>query len=170
MSIIRKSIQETTGDETNVAQSFYQNIIFDVKDGVSSPFEFDIPVYTTVGGTKDYYLQDPRSIFTNLVQPFVRFDFSANTASFGPTVKIKHDIYRVTWDLYNTVQSGLRAYSNEAVQIEDVTTEVIEEIDDVTGEIKKKTIRRSLSKESNVLKSKRNTYNKEGLREEPPRP
>jgi hypothetical protein len=127
--IVKKSIQETTGNNTNVAQSFYQNIFFLTKDGVTVPSVFDIPKYTTVGGTKDYYMQDSRSIFTSLVKPFVRFDFSANTASFGPTVRLQHDVYRVSWELYNTVQSGLKAYSNEAVQTEDVVTETIEEVD-----------------------------------------
>jgi hypothetical protein len=155
--IEKKSIKETTGTKTNVAQSFYQNIFYLTKDGVTVPSVFEVPQYTTVGGTKDYYMQDPRSIFTNLVQPFIRFDFSANTASFGPTVKLQHDVYRVTWDLYNTVQIGLKTYSNEAVQTKDVITETIEEFDEATGETKKKTITRTLNKESNIVKSERNT-------------
>jgi len=164
--IEKKSIQETTGNATNVAQSFYQNIFFTTKNGVTVPSVFEVPQYTTVGGTKDYYMQDPLSIFTNLVKPFIIFDFSENTASFGPTVKIKHDVYRVSWDLFSTVQSGLKSYSNEAVQTEDVTTETIEEVDNITGEIKKKTITRTLSSDSNVLKSKRKVSNAEGTKDE----
>jgi len=164
--IVKKSIQETTGNSTNVAQSFYQNIFFLTKDGVTVPSVFDVPQYTTVGGTKDYYMQDPRSIFTNLVKPFIRFDFSANTSSFGPTVRLQHDVYRVTWDLYNTVQSGLRAYSNEAIQTEDVITETIEEVDEVTGQTSKKTITRTISADSNVLKSKRKTSEESQGRED----
>jgi hypothetical protein len=164
--IEKKSIQETTGNSDNVAQSFYQNIFYLTKEGVTVPSIFEIPKYTTVGGTKDYYMQDSRSIFTNLVQPFVRFDFSANTASFGPTVRLQHDIYRVSWDLYNTVQSGLKAYSNEAVQTEDVITETIEEFDEATGETKKKTITRTINTDSNVLKSKRKTSNDSEGRED----
>jgi len=164
--IERKSIQETTGDSTKVAQSFYQNIFYLTKDGVTVPSVFEVPQYTTVGGTNDYYMQDPRSIFTNLAQPFIRFDFSANTASFGPTVRLQHDVYRVSWDLYNTVQSGLKAYSNEAVQTEDVITETIEELDETTGETNKKTITRTLNKNSNIVKSKRKTSDESGNREE----
>jgi len=159
--IEKKSIQETTGTERNVAQSFYQNIFYNVNNGVVSPFVFDIPMYTTVGGTKDYYLQDPRSIFTNLVKPFIRFDFSANTASFGPTVKLKHDIYRVSWDLFSSVQSGYKAKSNESIEMEDETIETIEEFDESTGETKRKTITRTLNKVSNVVKSDRKTSDKE---------
>ena len=84
--IIRNSIQETTGTKNNVAQSFYQNIFYDVSEGITSPFVFEIPKYTTNGGTTDYYGQNPLAIFTNLVKPFIRFYFSANTSSFGPDV------------------------------------------------------------------------------------
>lgn len=166
MSINRTSWQETTGNEQNVAQSLYQNIFVNSLEGVSTPFVFDIPVYTTLGGTKEYYEQNPLSIFTNLVKPFIRFDFTENSSSFGPTVKIKHDIYRVSWDLFSSVQSGYKANSNESVELEDQTTETIEELDEVTGKVSKKTITRSLSKTSNVVKSDRKVSDKEAGRKD----
>jgi hypothetical protein len=164
--IEKKSRRETTGTEDNVAQSFYHNIFYNVNNGVVTPFVFDTPMYTTLGGTKDYYLQDPRSIFTNLVKPFIRFNFSANTSSFGPTVKIKHDIYRVSWDLFNSVQSGYKAKLNESTKVEDETVETIEEFDESTGETKKKVITKTLSTTNNVIKSDKKTSNQEAGRED----
>jgi hypothetical protein len=155
MSIEKKSIQETTGNQNNVAQSFKQNIFYDVSDGATYPFIFEIPKYDTYGGTKLYYQQDVRAIFTNLVAPFIRFNFTANTSSFGPNTFIKHDIYRVNWDIYSTVQSGLKADADDAVQLENYTTEEIEEFDEATGRYVKKTIKRTLTGLQNSIKSSR---------------
>ncbi len=165
MSIERRSIQETTGNQNNRAQSFKQNIFFDVTEGVTSPFVFEIPKYDTYGGTKYYYEQDVRAIFTNLVAPFIRFNFSANTSSFGPNTFIKHDIYRIGWDLYSTVQSGLKAQSDDAIQLENYSTEVIEEFDETTGVFNKKIIKRSLNELQNSIKSSRKVTDRPSTRE-----
>ena len=141
--IIRKSIQETTGTEENVAQSFYQNIFYDVSPGDVEPFIFEIPVYTTNGGTKDYYGQNPLAIFTNLVKPFIRFDFTENSSSFGPDVYIKHDFYRIDWDLYNSVSKGIEGIFDVDDKIKEESTETITEKNEITGEIQTKTITRS---------------------------
>lgn len=154
MGIVKKSNRVTTGNKNNVAQSFYQNIFYTTKDGVVSPFAFDIPQYTTIGGTKDYYGQDPLAIFTNLVLPFIRFNFTDNTSNFGPDVKIRHDFYRVSWDIYNTVQSGLHNYKNESIQSENTIEERIEEIDE-NGVSKIRTIKRSINEVNNIIKSSR---------------
>lgn len=153
MSIIRKSIQETTGTIRNVAQSFKQNIFFDVLEAATTPFAFEVPVYTTIGGTDDYYGQNPNAIFTSLVKPFIRFDFSENTASFGSNVYIKHDIYRVSWDAFNRAQEKFLVDSEESINIEKFTTEVIEEFDETTGVYNKKTITRTNSEVNNMVKA-----------------
>lgn len=152
--IVKNSIQETTGTENNVAQSFYQNIFYDVSLGITSPFVFEVPKYTTNGGTTDYYGQNPLAIFTNLVKPFIRFDFSANTASFGPDVYIKHDIYRVKWDTFSVVQQNTKAEGNDIIQKENISTETIQETDENTGEIKTKTINRTLTENSSLVNSR----------------
>lgn len=153
MSIIKKSIQETTGTGSNVAQSFKQNIFFDVIESATLPFAFEVPVYTTVGGTKDYYGQNPNAIFTSLVKPFIRFDFSQNTSSFGPNVYIKHDIYRVSWDAFNRAQKKFLIDSEESINIEKFTTEVIEEFDEATGVFNRKKITRSNNEVNNMTKT-----------------
>lgn len=143
--IIRQSKQETSGSENSISQSFYQNIFYDVSMSGTEPFIFEIPKYTTNGGTKDYYGQNPLAIFTNLVKPFIRFDFSANTISFGSDVYIKHDFYRLDWDLYNSVlKSTERIYNGEKLFGEE-STETIREVDENTGEVINKTITRNIT-------------------------
>jgi len=148
--IVKNSIQSTTGTNDSVAQSFAQNIFFSSTEGIITPFEFDVPQYSTIGGTKDYYGQNPLAIFTSLVKPFIRFDFSANTASFGPDVFIKHDIYRVTWDMFSSVQGNLKEESNKSTKTENIITETIEEVDEITGEVISKTITRTINEDKNV--------------------
>jgi len=158
--IIKKSIQETTGTDENVAQSFKQNIFFDVAEAATLPFAFEVPIYTTVGGTKDYYGQNPNAIFTSLVKPFIRFDFSKNTTSFGPNVYIKHDIYRVSWDVFKRAKEKFLIDSEESISTEKITTEIIEELDEATGVISKKTINRTNNEVNNITK---NFKNKDGF-------
>lgn len=153
--IYRKSIRETTGNKNNIAQSFKHNIFFDSRNTNIIPFVFEKPMYTTLGGTKQYYDQNPLAIFTNLVKPFIRFTFSANTSSFESTTFIKHDIYRIDWSLFNTVQSGFQANADESIQSDSTTTEIIEETDEITKEVKRKTIKRSFNEIKNEIKSSR---------------
>lgn len=171
MSIIKKSIQETTGNSRNVAQSFKQNIFFDVLEAATLPFAFEVPLYTTIGGTKDYYGQNPNAIFTSLIKPFVRFNFSANTSSFGPNVHIKHDIYRVSWDVFNEAQKKFKSDSNESTTTERFNTETIEEFDESTGKFNRKTITRRNNESESLTKAFKDKNNfKSGeqfLREKP---
>jgi len=153
MSIIKKSIQETTGNSSNVAQSFKQNIFFSASEVATSPFTFNVPMYTTIGGTKDYYGQNPNAIFTSLVKPFVRFNFSSNMSSFGPNTYIKHDIYRIKWDDFNAAQKKFKSDSNESITTEKFTTEVIEEYDEATGKYNKKTITRRNNESESVVRA-----------------
>ncbi|MEK6829307.1 MAG: carboxypeptidase-like regulatory domain-containing protein [Nanoarchaeota archaeon] len=164
MAINRQSIQETTGNSDNVAQSFKQNIFFDAAEAITLPFVFEVPKYTTAGGTVNYYSQEPNAIFTSLIAPFIRFDFSANTSSFGPSTFIKHDIYRVSWDLFSAIQSGLKANADDAIQTDNFTTETIEEFDESTGNFTRKTITRTKNDIQNIIKSSRKPTDRQSTR------
>ena len=59
----KKTMQETTGSNKNVAQSFFQNIIIDSKISPSKPFTFERPMFNSTGGSKEYYGQELSSIF-----------------------------------------------------------------------------------------------------------
>lgn len=152
MSIIRTSIQETTGDSSDVVQVFYQNIFYDLPSVNVVPFVFNSPVYTTNGGSTDYYGQNPLNIFTNLVKPFIRFDFSANTSSFGPTTLVKHDVYRISWDTFQASQEKYKVDSEDSTVKENTITETIEETDEL-GQTKVRTIRKRITDSQNLTKN-----------------
>ena len=78
-------------------ESFYVNKFINIKKYDSSYFNFNTPLYYTLGGTLDYYRQDPYSIFTNTSLPFIKFIFTANTESFGTGTTIKHNIYKIPY-------------------------------------------------------------------------
>jgi len=151
--IIRQSIQQTTGTSNDVVQAFYQNIFVRYTEVSITPAIFDVPEYTTLGGTTDYYGQDPKAIFTNLVKPFIRFNFSENTSSFGNNVKIIHDIYRVDWENFKMATGRFKVEGEENVQNQNTITETIEETDD-SGNVSRKTITRNITETKNTVRSK----------------
>lgn len=157
--IERKSIQETTGNKNSVIQSFYQNIFFFTKEGKTEPNIFDVPEFTTLGGTKDYYGQNPLAIFTNLVKPFIQFSFSGNTSSFGPNVNIIHDVYRVDWETFRGATRELENNEQENEQNQNSTTETIEETDLSGNVISSRVIKRDLRSSINLIKSKNDNSN-----------
>jgi len=155
--IIKRSIQETTGNKFNVAQSFKQNIFYNVSEAIVNPSIFNTPKYTTIGGTIDYYGQNPNAIFTSLVKPFIRFNFTANTESFGPNVYIKHDIYRVSWDIFKEAQKEFKVDMQDEIETLKESSEIIEEMDEITGNIiSRKKITRVSSEKNNTLRYLKN--------------
>lgn len=89
----------------NTTESFYVNQFIDCDIYNNSIFEFDTPSYYTFGGTLNYYIQDYYSIFTNVFQPFINFIFTANTNNFGTGTTIKHNIYKIPYDVYSQYTS-----------------------------------------------------------------
>ena len=66
MSIPEKLRYYTTvGDNNSSMQAFYNNYWAQSYGGNVPVFAQTIPTYTTIGGTNDYYGQNPLSIFTN---------------------------------------------------------------------------------------------------------
>lgn len=94
----------TVGDNNTKAQAFYNNIWVKPFNGIIPVFEQIIPSYTTVGGTKDYYGQNPLSIFTNLAKPFIRYTFTAETSSLNSIKNITHRIYKIDYDTFKNFQ------------------------------------------------------------------
>ena len=163
MSIIRTSLKQTSGNQKSVAQVFYQNIFYDLPQVSTIPFVFDVPIFTTNGGSVDYYGQDSKSIFTNLVKPFIRFNFIENTSSFGSNTFIKHDIYKISWDIFQKAES-LYEIESESISVkENVITETIEDIGD-DGELKIKTIRKTISDFEGVLKGSKTSVASDPMR------
>lgn len=93
--------RETTGDENSVAQVFFSSYYPYTFYPWSGFYSFEVPQYTTYGGTKNYYGQDPSSIFTNLYRPFIKYVFTANTASLSGDTVMVFDIYKLDYPTYS---------------------------------------------------------------------
>jgi hypothetical protein len=105
MSIPERIIYYTTaGDNQSQVQSFYSNYWAESYGGRLPIFSQSIPTYQTIGGTLDYYGQNPLSVFTNLSRPFIRYTFTANTASILSINKIVHRIYKVDYNTFKNFQ------------------------------------------------------------------
>lgn len=125
----KQDVAMTAGFGDTTIQSLYMNKFINVSIPNTTYFNFDTPMYTTYGGTRQYYGQDFNSIFTNFVKPYIRYTFSANTSSFGSGTTIVHDIYRIDYSTYSKAveesASGNTSDSVEKVKIllrEPVTT------------------------------------------------
>ena len=92
---VQNEYNKISGGDLSNAQIFYSNRWIEKEVGETSLFAYDTPMYTTIGGTLNYYGQDINSIFTNTYRPSIRFNFSANTDSFGTGTTIVHNIYKI---------------------------------------------------------------------------
>ena len=105
MSIPERKIYYTTaGDNQSQIQSFYSNYWAESYGGRLPIFSQSIPTYQTIGGTLDYYGQNPLSVFTNLSRPFIRYTFTGETSSIVSISKIIHRIYKVDYDTFKNFQ------------------------------------------------------------------
>ena len=105
MSIPEKLRYYTTvGDDNSSSQVFYNNYWAQSYDGNVPVFAQTIPTYTTIGGTNDYYGQNPLSIFTNLAHPFIRYTFTGSTSAITTITKIVHNIYKIDYPTFKNFQ------------------------------------------------------------------
>lgn len=146
MPITREQIQTTSGGSDDKIQVFFENIFKDYKTYNLSFNIFNVPQYTTVGGTLLFYEQDPLSIFTNLVRPFIRFTFTANTSSLTGDTSMIHDIYRLDHETYMSYYDAFKQKSDESTTF----LEEINEIDE-NGVSKRKFITTSTRNKDNKL-------------------
>ncbi len=111
----------TSGDEDSPSQSFYNNYYVDISNGEVPSFSQTIPTYKTNGGSKDYYGQNPLTIFTNISRPFIRYTFTGGTSGVTEIKQIIHKIYKLDYDDY------------KKFQINQPTTDVIKEAINTNG-------------------------------------
>lgn len=104
MAIIKIRKFVTSGGQNSAAQVFYNNYFANSTTGVVPLFSQSLPMYTTAGGTKDYYNQNPLSIFTNLSKPFIRYTFTAETSALTQIKLITHNIYKVDYPSFKNFQ------------------------------------------------------------------
>nr|QBM02836.1 hypothetical protein [uncultured archaeon] len=108
MSIEKFTTSKTSGSGDSISQVFVSNTIASSKQVVAtSPFNFDVPVYTfstgNNGATFNFYTQNTDGISASLnsIKNFT-FNFSANTNSLSGTTRMKHDIYRIDYDTFTS--------------------------------------------------------------------
>ena len=94
----------TVGDNDSEIQAFYNNYWAESYGGRVPLFYQQIPSYATVGGTLDYYGQNPLSIFTNLSRPFIRYTFTGSTSAITSITRIVHRIYKVDYPTFKNFQ------------------------------------------------------------------
>lgn len=107
MSIPEKLRYYTTvGDNNSSSQVFYNNYWAQSYGGNIPVFAQTIPTYATVGGTTDYYGQNPLSIFTNLAHPFIRYTFTGSTSAITTITKIVHKVYKIEYQTFKNFQNN----------------------------------------------------------------
>lgn len=94
----------TIGDNDSEMQAFYNNYWAESYGGRIPIFYQDIPTYTTIGGTLDYYGQNPLSVFTNLSRPFIRYKFTGSTSAITSITKVVHRIYKIDYATFKNFQ------------------------------------------------------------------
>lgn len=105
MSIPERIIYYTTaGDNQTQIQSFYSNYWAETYGGRLPIFSQPIPTYQTVGGTTNYYGQNPLSVFTNLSRPFIRYTFTGATSAITSISKVVHRVYKVDYATFKNFQ------------------------------------------------------------------
>ena len=103
MSIDRTIIQQTSGTNSGTSQVFLANTFADVNSITQSvPTELDVPVYTINGATFNFYQQTTDGISASLNNiKSMDFIFSSNTQALSGTTKMKHDIYKIDYDVFS---------------------------------------------------------------------
>lgn len=115
MPIERTIRFETVGNANTISSVFYNNYFADSTPVATTFFEFDNPDYYTYGGTLRYYSQDPYSIFTNLINPPIRFVFTANTHSLTGDSYFKHEIFRLDYNTHKQFSTNQITNSQEII-------------------------------------------------------
>lgn len=103
MSIDRTIIQQTSGTNSGTSQVFLANTFADVNNITQSvPTELDVPVYTINGATFNFYQQTTDGISASLNNiKSMDFIFSSNTQALSGTTLMKHDIYKIDYDVFS---------------------------------------------------------------------
>jgi len=119
MAINKYITSRTSGNLTGMSQVLLSNTIVKHNEVSTSPFNFEVPVYTLQGATFQYYDQTTEGISANLnnIKTLI-FLFSANTESLTGTTKMRHDIYRIDYNTYT-------AFTSTPIIFSAVTTNIL---------------------------------------------
>ena len=104
--INRLRISSTSGDRNSFSQAFSNNYFAIPRESKVAVFSKDLPSFSTIGGTEDYYGQNPLSIFTNLSKPSIRYNFTGSSSAITQVKQIVHRIYKVDYESYKNFQNN----------------------------------------------------------------
>ncbi len=104
MAIEKQIISRTSGSGDSMSQVFLSNNFADSKEAVTTPIGFNVPIYTLQGATFNYYEQTTDGISASLNNSkSITFLISANTSSLSGVTKMKHDIYKIDYDVFTAL-------------------------------------------------------------------
>lgn len=118
MAIEREIRYETAGDSDSYSQAFYNNYYANNIPVINDFFSFYKPQFYTYGGTLNYYGQDPFAIFTNTINPAIRFIFTGHTESLSGDSYFVHNIYKLDYPTFKLYGDNQLANSIEIINKE----------------------------------------------------
>lgn len=165
MPIYKYIRTETVGNSDDVIQYFYQNNFISYNSPPTEIFNFEVPKFSTAGGTLDYYGQSPYATFTSLNKPFFRFLFTGNTFSLSGDVKLVHHIYKLKNNDYENFIEDFDETPTDKKE-DDIISDETETITDSNGNISSKNIVRTVNKISQAKNFVKNIdLNKDDIQE-----
>lgn len=106
-AIENRVISTTSGSGDSASQVFLSNTLSTLSEGITVPNEFNVPVYSLNGATFNYYTQTTDGISSSLNgRKSFTFTFSSNTSSLSGTTKMKHDIYKIDYNVFTAFTSN----------------------------------------------------------------
>jgi hypothetical protein len=126
VSIDKKIIARTIGENDGISQVFTKNYIPEIVENPLEPKIFKVPLFSIQGATKDYYEQNISSVSVNINNnKVINYNYSANTSSFSAITRVLYDVYRIDNDVYDKV------YNNYDEEGEIIDENQIENIDTI---------------------------------------
>lgn len=124
--------RKSTGNVNSTVRSFYSNKNVSIEEDKMRNFIFDVPQFSTFGGTVNYYSQEPAMLFTNINTPFIRYVFTANTHSLSGAVEVIHRTYKLDFGTFSNYNPFLNKSGTDGV-IESGVTRQREIVFDESG-------------------------------------
>lgn len=116
VSINREIISRTIGENDGISQVFIQNNIPYINEPEVEPNPFNVPLFSILGATYNFYEQNIQGISVNINnQKRLDYTYTANTSSFSAITKTIYDIYKLPFPTYNQVFNSFDAEGDEVL-------------------------------------------------------
>jgi hypothetical protein len=116
MSIKKKIVSKTIGENNGISQVFLQNTITNIVEPESEPYPFRVPLFSLKGATFNYYEQVIDGISVNINnEKSILYNYSANTSSFSAITNTIYDVYKLDFSIYNKVYNSFDFEGDEVL-------------------------------------------------------